>query len=147
MDMDDVYKEMIDSGFLKKKQITGCSGAEIEQLKADLHVDLPADYQQFLRLMGHEMGNVFMGEDAAYGDLRRLQDEGRGAARDNGFSLPAGAFVFLGHQGYRYYYLQPGGEVYVFDEGDKEPEEISKRFTDFLYQWFKEAKEIDDSMP
>lgn len=144
MNIQDVRQKLIDAGFIKEHEIAGLSADEIAAL-AD---DLPADYQQFLGWMGRKMGRVFLGEDATYEHLQRLQQEARDTALEGGLTLPKGFFSFLGHQGYQYYYFVPGeSAVYVFEEGDDQPRKVAGSFAEFLDSWLIEAKGIEDSMP
>ncbi len=130
--------QLIADGKLAPGSTQGCSQAEIAAIEKSLGNPLPVEYKNFLQLIGKAAGDLFLGSEIYYRDLRsllELQEYAKRLLRLNQFSaLPKQAFVFFMHQGYtfNYFLLNDGDDppVYQFCE-EQESTTFNKPWNSF----------------
>jgi hypothetical protein len=134
----------------------GCSDEEIEAVKTLQNIDfIPETYRQYLRVMGHENGNVvFRSINCTWTDLKRLKQAVQSflAVEDKTITLPTDALVFFFSHGTEFYFF-PTAEhhddppVYYWHESFP-----SRNFHGFilsansLSQWFENWFQIIQSL-
>jgi len=121
------------------KTFAGYPEAEIARAEARLGVRFPAVYRAFLRELGRDSGDLFVGSYlAGVGDLDDYREEAAELMGEASpaLALPAGAVVFLSHQGYSHaYFIAAGGldaPVWQYGEGEAGPVVIAAGFAEFL---------------
>lgn len=136
--IDQLEKRMIAVGLADPSEIHGCSPQEVDQLEANLHVEFPLVYREFLLRMGRRAGSVFAGTDVFLGRLPELREYANEILNESSspFNLPVECHVFLVHQGYVFMYFPTSeGEdppVYRFVPGDQWPKRTDVSFLEFL---------------
>jgi hypothetical protein len=113
-------ERLIATGVASADSIRPCTPAEVAEVSADHGLAcLPAQYDEFLRVMGRQAGDLLVGTDFFYPGILGLDASARELLQENGAShlLPAGAIVIGMHQGYELYWLAPSGEVSYYSEG------------------------------
>ena len=115
-----------------------CEELVIHDLQKQLGVELPAGYKTFVLLAGRGCEPLEGSKYAVKDDPAELQHAGRRIAADEKANLPAGAFVFLVHQGYacQFFVLRDMDDPAVFQcvEGLGPPRPVSMRFSDWLLE-------------
>jgi SMI1 / KNR4 family (SUKH-1) len=115
-----------------------CEEDDIDKIEHELGIELPPAYKAFLLLAGQGFKPLEGSHYTVDDDLAQLQLAGQSVASDAKTSLPAGAFVFLVHQGFAclYFLLHDFDDPAVFEcvEGLGPPRPISLRFSDWLLQ-------------
>lgn len=146
--MSDLIGEIIKVEMAAGDTISGCSSEEIKQLEADLQVNLPGSYKEFLKAMGKSAGQFLNGSDVYYPDLEKLKESSKELLKDNGnpFKLRPQDFVFFNHQGYQFMYFDTtAGDdppVLRYIEGQSGPEEVDKHFSNWLVRSVKDECEL-----
>jgi hypothetical protein len=114
---------LVEYGLATPDTIRPCTPAEVAEVGADHGVPkLPAQYDEFLRVMGRRAGDLLRGTDFFYPDILGLDQDGKDLLQENDASqlLPAGALVIGMHQGYELYWLSASGEVSWYKEGQED---------------------------
>ena len=137
-----------DCEIARKDELRGCSDREIAQLELDLGIQLPCVYREFLLRMGRSAGGLFVGSDAFFPKLRRLQTWASEMLSEvkSPFILPTDAFVILMHQGYVCFFIRTmdGDDppVYRILERDTQATLVSATFSAFLLDMIRECCEM-----
>src|SRR5688572_12766779 len=102
---------LIQRGMANPETITGCTPEEIDEVRQDQGVEqLPAQYEDFLRVMGRQAGKLLVGTDFFYPQILELGQDGRELLAENDAEdLMAPDCLVIGmHQGYEMYWMEPG---------------------------------------
>lgn len=113
---------LVEYGLASPDTIRPATVAEVAEVTADHGVPkLPAQYDEFLRVMGRQAGDLLRGTDFFYPAVLGLDGDGKDLLAENDAShlMPAGALVIGMHQGYELYWLSAAGEVSWYKEGDQ----------------------------
>lgn len=116
----ELAETLVGHGLASPDTIRGCTAEEVAEVAADHGVpSLPAQYAEFLRVMGRQAGDLLRGTDFFYPGILGLDVDGRELLVENDAAglLPAGALVIGMHQGYELYWLSTSGEVSWYKEG------------------------------
>jgi hypothetical protein len=130
-------KRLLDSGLVSESDLAGCSAEDIVKIEASAGVRLPDPYRQFLARMGRSAGAFLEGSDFTYPALMTLRRDAERLLVDSraGWKLVATDFVFLGHQGYEFLFLDcargDDPPVRLITEGE-EAREVFPRFSAWL---------------
>lgn len=105
----------------KGELLSPMSAIQIAYLQERFNCQFPAEYQQFLSLMGNGAGNYMKGSSVFANELTSLKEWAAELINENSMQpLPSNAFVFWMHQGYQAaYFLLNGSDdppVYLFSE-------------------------------
>jgi hypothetical protein len=125
----------------------GCTEAEIAGLETSMSLRLPAAYKAYLLLAGGATPSVLTGSDCTLHRLHSLQAGARELLRENGQpELPPGAFVFLMHQGYQFFFFVADGKnddppVFYYVEGKPGVARRYERFSDLVAVFFADGDE------
>ncbi|HYE20020.1 MAG TPA: SMI1/KNR4 family protein [Tepidisphaeraceae bacterium] len=93
------------------------TGAEVRELERAAGVRLPDSYKAYLLIAGRRPPGAWVGSDCALGQLAPLRAGADALLRENGRPpLPAGAFVFLMHQGYQFFYFATDDDAAAPDD-------------------------------
>ena len=104
--------------FQRDHETLGCTESEIDSLCEQLRVTLPVDYRMFLLMMGRRANGFFTGSDFTFDKLIDIQNWASELLGECGMpELSSGAFVFIIHQGYQFYFLSEGA-VFYYMEGE-----------------------------
>ena len=104
---------------------------EIDDLEQRHGVRLPDSYRRFLEVWGRGKTHYFVGSAWAFDSLDSLQQAADELLREGGYGpLPQGAFVFMMHQGYQFYFFW-NDEVWYYIEGAPRPERRYASFDEF----------------
>lgn len=128
------------TGLANKFSVRGCSAKEIGALEKFFGVQFPESYKNFLACIGKQGGELFMGTDCFYDDLRNLRSAAESLLKENeeNFTLPQDSFVFSMHQGYEFMFFPTNaGEdppIFQYVEGQGPPQKQWLSFTDFLWE-------------
>ena len=118
--------EDILSQYSTGRDVVGCQSDEITAVEKKFGVSLPNDYKQFLMCMGHRAPDFFVGSDFEYNKLPDLQEGAAELLQECGQApLAEGAFVFIMHQGYQFYFFDKGRIYYYMEDEDKFEERFS----------------------
>jgi hypothetical protein len=122
----------------------GMASQEIEQLKLAQEVKtLPRIYVEFLEIMGHKAGGIFVGCSISFEELLILKKALLNMMKENRHSgmtiptLPDEAFVFLGIQGVDFFFFEANNNdndppVFYYMDGAKKYHEVASS----LSSWF-----------
>ena len=143
--IDTFANELIDSGLATKRDVVGCSSAEIEELERYFDLELPASYKDFLEKMGKGAGLFLQGTDVFYHrlfEIREAMEEVLGLD-GNPFSLTKKTFVFSSHQGYIFHFFDTSQHlddprVYGYREGELQIKLLGESFIGFLKSCIQE---------
>jgi len=116
---------------LAGKNPEGCTAEEIAELEMTYDVRFPQDYREFLTYVGRGADSLWVGSDYTWSWFPIMQEAGVERFADVGLEWPKGAFVFLMHQGYQFFYLTVDG-VYYYYEGRNAPEKEHNSFAEFF---------------
>jgi hypothetical protein len=128
--------------------VTGipCDEWEITQLQQDLGLELPPAYKAFLAIAGNGFAPLEGSHYALKDDLSELQKDGQRIAAREKSTLPAGAFVFLVHQGFAclFFVLHDMDDPAVFEcvEGGGPPRAVSLRFSDWVREQLASSRAL-----
>jgi hypothetical protein len=123
--MRDLAGSLIESGLATAESIVGCTPDELAEFRRVRGVAaLPAQYGEFLTVMGREAGDLLRGTDFFYPVILEVGEWGQEVFDDNdmGHLFVPGSLVLGTHQGYIVFWLEPGqpsGPVHQYKEGDK----------------------------
>ena len=109
----------------------GCTAEEIAHLESIHDVRLPDDYHAFLLLAGRGASGLWVGSDYRLGRLSDMQEGAVELMAESGLEFPKGAFAFLMHRGYQFFYLTDDG-VYYYYEGRTAAERRYGSFAEFF---------------
>lgn len=103
----------------KRLDAWGCTPEEIDAIRRDQGVELPASYEAFLRFLGRDGGGLMGGTDVCYGetfgirhaaitllDGEREERIEQGESNPEVFRLPDDAVVISMHQGYAFEFVR-----------------------------------------
>jgi hypothetical protein len=110
-------------GLASTDTILPCTPAEVAEVSVDHGLSgLPVQYDEFLRIMGRQAGDLLRGTDFFYPGILGLDGCGKELLEENDavHLLPAGAIVIGMHQGYQLYWLSASGEVSWYTEGRRD---------------------------
>jgi hypothetical protein len=131
-------QRLLSSGIADEGTVRGCSPEEIKKLEKETGLGLPERYREFLLTCGNGAGGFMVGSDWQYAKLFSLRKGAQSLLKrcKVDFDLPAGAFVFIMHQGYQFLYLDcANGDdppVYLFIEGSDPFRRVYESFS----SWF-----------
>jgi hypothetical protein len=114
---------LVKCGLASTDTIRPCTPAEVAEVTVDHGLtNLPAQYDEFLRIMGRQAGDLLRGTDFFYPGILGLDRAGRELLEENRAShlLPPDALVIGMHQGYQLYWMSPSGEVSFYTEGQQD---------------------------
>lgn len=117
---------------------TPCKASEVNRLEQECGLPLPAAYRAYLLIAGHEPPAAWVGSDCAARHLPTLRNAAGQLLRESGQPpLPPGAFVFLMHQGYQFFFFVADGHTDdppVYHYLEREPEVVREfeRFSDLV---------------
>jgi hypothetical protein len=125
-----------------------CDEWEIAELQRQLGVEFPPAYKAFLTLAGQGFAPLQGSHHAAEDDLSELQEAGRSIAEHEKTQLPAGAFVFLVHQGCAclFFVLHDMDDPAVFEcvEGLGPPRPITTRFSNWVLEQLARSRALKE---
>jgi hypothetical protein len=110
---------LVACGLASAETIHPCNATEVAEVSVDRGLSrLPAQYDEFLRLMGRQAGELLVGTDFFYPRILGLETDGRQLLLENSaFHLfPADAIIIGMHQGYQLYWLSSSGGVSLYTE-------------------------------
>ena len=151
-DLDDklelIALQVVASKLASRRELLGCSEAEIMRLEEFFSLRLPESYKTFLTIMGHGAGFFMRGTDAFYPSLlknREALSEVLTLDKDP-FVLSTTTFVFSSHQGYIFHFFETSHEdqdpsVWGYREGELTRKKIDDTFTSFLLTAIEEEAE------
>lgn len=123
----------------RKMTFAGYDTGEVEAAERALGVALPAVFRAYLQTIGRRRGDLFRGSDLAdLGDFAAFKDDADALLHQSEADqpLPAGAVVFLFHQGYSFdFFVAEGGfdsPVFRYVEGRKAFEPCAAGFADYI---------------
>jgi hypothetical protein len=91
---------------IDKLEFMGCTSQEIVNLKKRQGVNyLPPPYEDFLRVMGHYSGDLFIGSNYNYPGILVYKENMIYSLEIEDNPEYQDIFVFMEHQGYVYYYF------------------------------------------
>jgi hypothetical protein len=128
--MDAEFSALLQS-YLSNRNPKGATEKEVSELESMYGVRLPPDYREFLLHAGWGADGLWVGSDYWLVRLPSLHDSAVELMADAGLEMPKGAFVFLMHQGYQFFYLLPDG-VYYYLEGNEDVEKKAESFAEFF---------------
>lgn len=118
--------------------IAGCTESEVSAFEAELAIQLPKTYREFLLAAGKHPPNPLIGTDCHFSVLPCLREwaEELLAECNGAYELPPNMFVFSMHQGYQFcgFMLDEGDDppVHCYLEGEPEPSAHWPSFTSYL---------------
>jgi len=121
--MEQLANTLVKCGLASTDTIRPCTPEEVAEVSADHGLtNLPAEYDEFLRIMGRQAGELLRGTDFFYPSILGLDQAGKELLEENRTShlFPPGAIVIGMHQGYQLYWLSPRGEVGLYTEGEQD---------------------------
>ena len=107
--VEQIFSGLAATGALSRTSLKGCSDGEIAKVREHFGHELPAAFEQFLRLAGRGAGKLFQGTALYFPVLLGLQQRAAELLVENGgrLSLPSAAMVFSFHQGYEFLFFEP----------------------------------------
>jgi hypothetical protein len=124
--IEELVEYLISIGLATPDTIQPCSPPDVEEIRRVQGVNLPTQYEQFLRTMGRRAGDLLRGTDFFYPGVIRYFDEVREFIVENGIThLVRPDAVLVGmHQGAELYWLDqgdPSGPMHWYQEGAEAP--------------------------
>ncbi|HMM27598.1 MAG: SMI1/KNR4 family protein [Chloroflexota bacterium] len=137
--LDALVQLLVEQGIAAPATIRGCSEDELRALEAHHGRPLPRAYREFLRVMGHEMGELFAESEIRCGPhLLTLRADAEAMLRAGGVQtpLPDSAIVFAGHGPDAFDFFLSGESddppVYQYLAGSASWQRIAPSFTGYL---------------
>lgn len=125
--------------YLKNKtEFEGLTPKEIQDLELSLRRSFPDDFRQYLLELGRNCGELFcLGQDINPEKFIEYQEWAKEIIEDEQIDsfLTGNTIIFFFHQGYWFYYFDMEGKncpIYLYVEGDKEPQKIFDNFSELL---------------
>jgi hypothetical protein len=148
--MPDLANLLIDVGLASEKSIVGCTPDQIGELRRVRDIAaLPAQYEEFLAVMGREAGTLLRGTDFFYPAILEVGKWGQEIVDENevGHLFVPGSLVLGTHQGYIVYWMEPGepfGQVCRYMEGEETVAQKWPSLLDFLVYEEARVREVLD---
>jgi hypothetical protein len=141
-------RKLRQSGLASASDICACTDEQIADLESRMHLALPYTYRSFLSSMGEGAGKFLVGTDWTLPQLSGLRAKAEELLKECDLEstvLPATAFVFAMHQGYQFLFFDTvaGNDppVFLFVEGEHEPQRVFNSFSEWLLQCVNEEIE------
>jgi hypothetical protein len=134
-------QHLIDSGSLRRGEISGCTEDELVRLERAYGVALPATYREFLRYLGRATGPIFKGSNLHFDSLAAIREVAQIMVMNDELtetvvSLPDDAFPFMEHQAYQLWYFRLGeGDdppVYYYLDDHPPVRTVATTFSEFI---------------
>ncbi|GAB3447147.1 SMI1/KNR4 family protein [Actinophytocola sediminis] len=129
---------LVEVGLATEGSVLGCTPAQLSEFRQARGIaELPAQYAEFLTVMGREAGELLRGTDFFYPAILNVGEWGQEIVDENGIErLVAPGSLTLGtHQGYVLYWMEPGqpsGPVHRYVEGAEAIAQTWPSLLDFL---------------
>jgi hypothetical protein len=136
--MRDLADSLIDQGLASKESIIGCTPDQVSEFRRARGIAvLPAQYEEFLTVMGREAGDLLRGTDFFYPTITEVGNWGQEILAENKVEhlFAPGSLVLGTHQGYIVYWMEPGepsGPVRTYMEGKETVTQTWPSLLDFL---------------
>jgi hypothetical protein len=137
--MDKGIANLKERGVIGSNQL-GCTDAQIAEIQGTHNFKLPSSYIYFLKKLGVNAGDFYLGTDIFYPIVLELKEWAHELLKEHDIKsiLSEDSFVFSMHQGYQFMYFNcsEGDDppVYHYFEGDSDSKKIAKSFSDFFYE-------------
>lgn len=128
--METKFSRLLDE-YLSDRYSEGAAEEEVSELEGQYDIKFPPDYREFLLRAGGGAEGLWVGSDYRFGFLPDMQEGAVELMEEAGLEFPKGAFAFLMHQGYQFFYLTDDG-VYYYFEGRPAPVKEHDSFTEFF---------------
>ncbi|MDQ3785685.1 MAG: hypothetical protein M3422_00390 [Actinomycetota bacterium] len=109
--MRDLAASLIETGLAAEESIVGCTPEEVAEFRRVRGVaELPAQYEDFLTVMGRQAGDLLRGTDFFYPVILEVGEWGQEVFDENNMDhvYAPGSLVLGTHQGYIVYWMEPG---------------------------------------
>ncbi|RYJ14857.1 SMI1/KNR4 family protein [Halogeometricum borinquense] len=129
---------LVEHGYGPKEEIQGCTEEEIRELESEFNISLPEAYKSCMRHIGKHTNGFLRGSEFTYPYMKDLREYAVDMIerQDVEFEFEDTDFVFMGHQGYSFFYFntQNGSNppVYLFMSPD-EPNKEADSFSEWLF--------------
>ncbi|MCA1195765.1 hypothetical protein [Saccharopolyspora sp. 6V] len=133
--MAELVADLVDRGLAARDTIEPCYRDEVEEIRAVKGAEhLPAQYEEFLLIMGRRAGELLRGSDFFYPSVVELDGEMRELLEECNAShlAPAGSIYIGMHQGGSLYWMAPGDPSGVVSEYIEFQEKPSRNWPSLL---------------
>ena len=117
--------------YLAGRYSEGADEEEVSNLEDRYDLKLPQDYREFLLRAGWGVEGLWVGSHYGFGFLPDMQEAAVEQMEAAGLKFPKGAFTFLMHQGYQFFYITGDG-IYYYHEGNPAPVKEHNSFAEFF---------------
>jgi hypothetical protein len=132
-------ESLIELKMAEPEEIRGCADGEVERISATAPFSLPADYVDFLRVMGRGAGRLFEGSWFFYPGMLEAPEAAQEIAAEPGESLTLDGRFFCGHhQGYQVYFFEEylPAVYYYYERHSETPVfRVADSFTGYAWQF------------
>ena len=125
------------AGLAERNEVQGLHENIIREIEKKYDITLPTTYRDFLMQCGRGAGLFGRDIDILYPNFLGLDGEFNEVATEFGidYKPPRNAFFFSAYQGGSFHFFvceEDDPEIYVLNDGDKEPKLASTKFTLFV---------------